>query len=130
MNSPQKTFKNKILRLLASRAKKNRCAICGSSPAPYHHLLCKSRYCRYIATPENLLPLCNSHHCFSSVMAAHSTDSLVVEAFMGWMRKEQPDRVAWMEEARTKGNGKKVDYSILFYQLKSYFEKLDEENTK
>lgn len=123
---PAKYWINKIKRLLASKAKTNKCAVCGVSPASYHHLLCKNRFVRYIGDPRVLIELCHSHHVFSSDLAPHSPSVVGVECFIEWMHLNRPEQYKWVEHAR-KINFK-PDYENMYNTLKNFFdngEKID-----
>jgi hypothetical protein len=111
-------------KFLREQARKERCAVCGATPAAYHHLLPKSRYARYRFTKQNLLPLCSKHHVFGVELAAHSQCYIAVEAFINWLKRNRPKQYKWTQKAaKEKSPMRRINYEELYNNMLKEFEK-------
>lgn len=115
----QKYWRNQVDKLLREHARGKQCAVCGSIPAHYHHLLPKSRYACYRGEVKNLILLCPKHHTFSLECCPHSQNYLAVEAFIDWMKSNKPKQYAWtVEAANNRLPNRKLDYEEMYDNLK------------
>jgi len=101
------------------------CVICKShgqvnTRTHKHHLIPKGVNAYYKYELKNLIPLCASHHIFSNVIAAHSTNPLAVEAFMKWLRKYMPRHARWYKSHLRRNLGKKRDMGKIVQTLQDY----------
>jgi hypothetical protein len=79
-----------------------RCAICDSLGRPDigkvcgHHILSKGAYPQYRLEPKNIIPLCQAHHTWSSLIAPHSIRHAAVIAWWCWLQEHSPVQWRWM----------------------------------
>jgi len=112
-----KAIKNKIECLLTKIGKTCCCAICGMVPACLHHILPKSTHPHLIAQPLNLLPLGNTHHTLSDILAPHSSNWRARIAFDNWLTENRPEQAAWIDEMRN-AVPSHVDWEAEYQNLK------------
>lgn len=81
------------------------CAVCASlgqydvGRVCGHHILTKGAYPQYRMEPLNIIPLCQSHHTWSSLIAPHSMRHAAVRAWWEWLKKNSPVQWRWVVKA-------------------------------
>ena len=89
-------FKKKVVEAMMASFRGKPCAICGKTEGTCaHHILPKGSTPHHIATRENLIPLCQSHHRFNRQICPHSSDPFVVNAFLMWLAEHREKQYEW-----------------------------------
>ena len=100
-------YRDKADKLFMQRYRGKPCAVCGTCMGTVgHHLLSKGAYPSLRCEPMNVIPLCDQHHGWSNIMAAHSTNADAVKAFDVWLSIAHAPRVYWMRDAMQAKGGR------------------------
>jgi len=90
------------------------CAVCQKEDGTvYHHIIEKSR-CRAMRYDlNNVIVLCQLHHCHSNEMAPHSKKSIAQHRWWAWFKKNKPGQYIYCKA----NEHKKMKYTYKDYYL-------------
>ena len=92
------------------------CIVCGTTHNTcYHHMIPKGRSATHRHNLANLISLCPKHHIGGSEMCPHGTSQNVIDRFNGWMKENEPERWAWLQEHEFDRG--KIDYRSAYEEL-------------